>query len=79
MALPRGFRFTSPWERSELLFLAVLGEVKYNPESFRDGFWPRGQNETGEIPLWLCLEDSRFQEFFYLVIRIANLTDYQNG
>jgi len=28
-ALPRGFRFTSPLERSELPFLAVLGEVKY--------------------------------------------------
>lgn len=26
-ALPRGFRFTSPWERSELVFLA--------PDSYR--------------------------------------------
>ncbi len=39
MALPRaclpdrqGFLFTSPLERSELLFSTVLGEVKYNPE-----------------------------------------------
>ena len=29
MALPRGFRFTSPLERSELSFSTVLGEVKY--------------------------------------------------
>ncbi len=43
MALPRaclldrqGFLFTSPSERSELPFSAVLGEVKYK----HFGFWP---------------------------------------
>ncbi|WP_186435044.1 hypothetical protein [Gillisia sp. Hel_I_86] len=34
MALPRGFRFTSPWERSELPFLTVLGKVKYKISIF---------------------------------------------
>ena len=52
MALSRGFR----------------GGAKYNLESFRDGFWSQGQNETGEIPLWLCLEDSRLQEIFYSLL-----------
>lgn len=33
-ALPRGFRFTSPLERSELPFSAVLGEVKYKISIF---------------------------------------------
>ena len=27
---------------------------------------PLGQNETSEIPLWLCLEDSSFQEISLL-------------
>ncbi len=34
MALPRSFQFTSPLERSELPFLAVLVEVKYKISVF---------------------------------------------
>lgn len=43
---------------------AVSGEDKYKILVFA----LFGQNETGEIPLWLCLVDSQFQEIFYLAL-----------
>jgi hypothetical protein len=58
--LLRGFLFTSPWERSELSFSAVLGEVKYKISVFD----PLGQNETSKMPLWLASGIVGFEKFF---------------
>ena len=56
------------WGGLNCLF-TIPGGAKYNPESFRDGFWFQGQNETGEIPL--CSDSYRdasrivgFKKFF---------------
>ena len=65
MGLPRGFRFTSPLERSELPFLAVSGEVKYKISILGP--------EAKMIPIFIgrhntpmaCLVDSRFQDFLF--------------
>src|SRR5690606_12736250 len=55
----RAFRFTSPWERSELPFSAVPGEVKYKISVF--GTYC--QNETGNMPLWLTSRMVSFKKF----------------
>ena len=67
MALPRGFRYYLPFgEVGIAFFFAIPGGAKYNPESFRDGFWPQGQNETGEIPQWLATGIVGFKFFLLL-------------
>ncbi len=75
MAVPRGFRFTSPLERSELPFLAVSGEVKYKISVFGP--------EAKMIPITIgrrntpmaCFGDNRFQEIF---IKIYNSNQRYN-
>jgi hypothetical protein len=37
---------------------------------------PEGQNETSKIPLWLCLGDSSFQEIFYFMASLGELTPW---
>lgn len=59
-ALPRGNQFTSPWERSELPFRAVLGEVKYKISVFE----PKVETKQtkylyGSAPRIVC-----FKKFF---------------
>ena len=61
MALPRSFRSTFPWERSELLFSAVSGEAKYKI-SIVDSF---NQNNPDHYREAKHLYHSRFQEIFY--------------
>ncbi|GAA3575665.1 hypothetical protein GCM10022395_25810 [Snuella lapsa] len=35
----------------------------------------KGQNETSELPLWLCLEDSSFKEILYLGLDLQQKTE----
>ncbi len=48
-ALPRGFRLTSPWERSELPKKAVPGEAKYKISVFG----PEAKMKPAEYPYGL--------------------------
>ena len=67
--LPRGFRIHLPFGEGRNCLFAIPGGAKYNPESFRDGFWSQGQNDPdnyrdGEIPLWLASGIVGFKKFF---------------